>query len=43
MPRQAPLKLINGTGFSGLAKAVGATAVLSCAGAAPPRGDRRGD
>ena len=29
MPRQAPLKLINGTGFSGLAKAVGATAVLS--------------
>ena len=29
MPRQAPLKLINGTGLSGLAKAAGATAVLS--------------
>jgi len=29
MPRQAPLKLINGTGVSGLAKAVGATAVLA--------------
>jgi choline dehydrogenase-like flavoprotein len=29
MPRQAPLKLINGTGLSGLAKAFGATAVLS--------------
>jgi choline dehydrogenase-like flavoprotein len=28
MPRQAPLKLINGTGLSGLAKAAGATAVL---------------
>jgi 5-(hydroxymethyl)furfural/furfural oxidase len=33
MPRQAPLRLINGTGWSGLAKAVGATAVL----AAPAR------
>jgi len=29
MPRQAPLKLINGTGVSGLVKAVGATAVLA--------------
>jgi choline dehydrogenase-like flavoprotein len=29
MPRQAPLKLINGTGLSGVAKAVGATAVLA--------------
>jgi len=29
MPRQAPLKLINGTGLSGLAKAAGATAMLS--------------
>lgn len=29
MPRQAPLKLINGTGLSGLAKAVGATVVLA--------------
>ena len=28
MPRQAPLKLINGTRFSGLARAAGATAVL---------------
>jgi len=28
MPRQAPLKLINGTGLPGLAKAAGATAVL---------------
>ena len=33
MPRQAPLKLINGTGFRGLAKAAGATAVLAGAGA----------
>ena len=29
MPRQAPLKLINGTGLSGVAKAIGATAVLA--------------
>jgi choline dehydrogenase-like flavoprotein len=29
MPRQAPLKLINGTGLSGIAKAIGATAVLA--------------
>lgn len=29
MPRQAPLKLINGTGLPGLVKAFGATAVLS--------------
>jgi choline dehydrogenase-like flavoprotein len=29
MPRQAPLKLINGTGLSGVAKAFGATAVLA--------------
>jgi 5-(hydroxymethyl)furfural/furfural oxidase len=29
MPRQAPLKLINGTGLPGLAKAAGATAVLA--------------
>jgi len=29
MPRQAPLKLINGTGVSGLVKAIGATAVLA--------------
>jgi choline dehydrogenase-like flavoprotein len=29
MPRQAPLKLINGTGLPGLAKALGASAVLS--------------
>ena len=28
MPRQAPLKLINGTGLPGLAKAAGTTAVL---------------
>ena len=28
MPRQAPLKLINGTGLPGFAKAAGATAVL---------------
>ena len=33
MPRQAPLRLINGTGLSGAAKAIGATAVL----AAPAR------
>ena len=33
MPRVAPLKLINGTGSSGVAKAVGAMAVL----AAPAR------
>jgi 5-(hydroxymethyl)furfural/furfural oxidase len=33
MPRQAPLRLINGTGWSGTAKAIGATAVL----AAPAR------
>jgi len=33
MPRQAPLRLINGTGWSGAAKAIGATAVL----AAPAR------
>jgi len=33
MPRQAPLKLINGTGLSGIVKAIGATAVL----AAPAR------
>jgi choline dehydrogenase-like flavoprotein len=32
MPRQAPLKLINGTGVSGLAKAIGATAVLAAPG-----------
>jgi choline dehydrogenase-like flavoprotein len=29
MPRQAPLKLINGTGVAGVFKAVGATAVLA--------------
>ena len=29
MPRQAPLKLINGTGLPGLVKEIGATAVLS--------------
>ncbi len=29
MPRQAPLRLINGTGWSGTAKAIGATAVLA--------------
>jgi choline dehydrogenase-like flavoprotein len=29
MPRQAPLRLINGTGLSGAAKAMGATAVLA--------------
>ena len=29
MPRLAPLRLINGTGFAGLAKAIGATAVLN--------------
>jgi 5-(hydroxymethyl)furfural/furfural oxidase len=29
MPRLAPLRLINGVGFAGLAKAVGATAVLN--------------
>ena len=29
MPRVAPLKLINGTGWSGVAKAVGAMAVLA--------------
>jgi 5-(hydroxymethyl)furfural/furfural oxidase len=29
MPRLAPLRLINGTGWSGVAKAIGATAVLS--------------
>ena len=29
MPRMAPLKLINGTGWSGVAKAIGATAVLA--------------
>lgn len=29
MPRQAPLKLINSTGLSGLARAIGATAVLA--------------
>jgi 5-(hydroxymethyl)furfural/furfural oxidase len=28
MPRLAPLRLINGVGFAGLAKAIGATAVL---------------
>jgi 5-(hydroxymethyl)furfural/furfural oxidase len=28
MPRQAPLKLINGTGLAGVFKAAGATAVL---------------
>jgi 5-(hydroxymethyl)furfural/furfural oxidase len=33
MPRLAPLRLINGTGWSGVAKAIGATAVL----AAPAR------
>jgi 5-(hydroxymethyl)furfural/furfural oxidase len=33
MPRQAPLRLINGTGLSGAAKAIGATTVL----AAPAR------
>jgi choline dehydrogenase-like flavoprotein len=33
MPRQAPLRLINGVGMSGAAKAIGATAVL----AAPAR------
>ncbi len=32
MPRLAPLRLINGTGWTGAAKAIGATAVL----AAPP-------
>ena len=29
MPRQAPLRLINGVGMSGAAKAIGATAVLA--------------
>jgi 5-(hydroxymethyl)furfural/furfural oxidase len=29
MPRLAPLRLINGVGFDGLAKAIGATAVLN--------------
>jgi len=29
MPRQAPLKLINGVGWSGIAKAIGASAVLA--------------
>ena len=29
MPRQAPLKLINGTGLAGVFKAAGATAVLT--------------
>ena len=29
MPRQAPLRLINGTGLSGAVKAIGATAVLA--------------
>ncbi len=29
MPRQAPLRLINGVGLSGAAKAIGATAVLA--------------
>ncbi len=29
MPRQAPLRLINGVGLSGTAKAIGATAVLA--------------
>jgi 5-(hydroxymethyl)furfural/furfural oxidase len=32
MPRQAPLRLINGTGWSGFAKAIGATAVLTAPG-----------
>jgi len=32
MPRQAPLRLINGTGFSGTMKAIGATAVLTAPG-----------
>ncbi len=32
MPRQAPLRLINGTGLSGAVKAIGATAVLASPG-----------
>ncbi len=33
MPRQAPLRLINGAGYTGLAKAVAATVVLNAPGA----------
>jgi hypothetical protein len=40
MPRQAPLKLINGTGLAGVFKAVGATAVLMVPAPLRRRGDR---